>query len=406
MASEYHTKETDATPLRQNLTTNQRKAIQTTLKVARCLLQFQLASTWRARLNGHLYSLGQLLNKEENESRGDSEAAVAAWLKKRFPKMDVSKTAYTIDGCLETLPALFTSQPMKPGVSVVHKTSDKVKVPILLIEVHSKGNSSADQSYEDSINKVMLGLFDHMRWLRNADPSITEWSSFVFPAFNIDGCVTRVDIKWVDDCTTFDGTYCPLPLNIRTIEESIGITYRNQLEKVTSSSFKIPQKVRYALPLNQETIASQFGEGSIQMPSANAVVVLSSNKKFVYKFIINPVVRDNLTSHVIPNLLDSNDYSSLCPQRFLLPEPPYFARPFLEQTFFKYRCLKLPLGKRDVTRCLAEYFESVSSALRQLHEFGMAHLDVRLENICFDCSDEKSGFCKCTLVFLPNGRYI
>ncbi|XP_065833761.1 uncharacterized protein [Oscarella lobularis] len=398
MASKF-VKETHAAPLRCEPTCklSHRSAFQSTLQLTQHTLQFEFLgqSEWRECLTalvGHPYPLERLFDdKEKNAATRDSELAVVTWLQKRFPKADVRHTGNKVDGVLKTVPALLASESKKPDVSIVHELSEKFEVPVLLIEVHSKSNESAKESYASTINKAMLILFDQMRWLRNADSTITEWSAFVFPAFQTDACVTRVDIEWFEDSIIFDGTYHLLSFNVCEIAESIGSTYQRQLEQVLSLSFKIqttPPRVDYAIPLKQETIALQFGEGSIQMPSANAIVICSYKEKSVYKFIFSPVVRDHL-SRVRRRLSTNTNYLSLRQKAFLLPEPePVFC---LDQDFFKYPLLKLPLGKRDVTRCLADYFESVSLALQQLHECGMAHLDVRLENICFDGSDE-SGF--------------
>lgn len=35
-------------------------------------------------------------------------------------------------------------------------------------------------------------------------------------------------------------------------------------------------------------------------------------------------------------------------------------------------------------RCLRSVLEKIQIAIDELHKFGFAHLDIRLENVCFD----------------------
>ena len=56
---------------------------------------------------------------------------------------------------------------------------------------------------------------------------------------------------------------------------------------------------------------------------------------------------------------------------------------YLGKTFFVYIPLIPPLTREEAIKCLGPFVKSVADAIHSLHMFGYAHLDVRLENICF-----------------------
>ena len=52
--------------------------------------------------------------------------------------------------------------------------------------------------------------------------------------------------------------------------------------------------------------------------------------------------------------------------------------------FFVYPILSCPLTRDEAYKCLGYLLESVADAMDKLHnKFGVAHLDICLENICF-----------------------
>ena len=51
---------------------------------------------------------------------------------------------------------------------------------------------------------------------------------------------------------------------------------------------------------------------------------------------------------------------------------------------FKYKALLPPLRVSEAKLHLKDLVNGVVKALNELHSCGIAHIDVRLENICFD----------------------
>lgn len=55
----------------------------------------------------------------------------------------------------------------------------------------------------------------------------------------------------------------------------------------------------------------------------------------------------------------------------------------------KFPALLSPLANREAIRCLANFLELLKDALDALHALGLAHLDVRLPNVCFKSHQEQ-----------------
>ena len=69
------------------------------------------------------------------------------------------------------------------------------------------------------------------------------------------------------------------------------------------------------------------------------------------------------------------------PNRSLFPETYRFVAGSI---FFEYTLLNRPLQPDEAKKYATEIVTSVCDVLEELHSFGIAHLDVRLPNICVD----------------------
>lgn len=66
--------------------------------------------------------------------------------------------------------------------------------------------------------------------------------------------------------------------------------------------------------------------------------------------------------------------------------PHHFIVPELGHLIHEFKYSKVPYGPLTVgkaRKCLYTILVKINTALEQLHQFGVAHNDVRLENICF-----------------------
>ena len=73
----------------------------------------------------------------------------------------------------------------------------------------------------------------------------------------------------------------------------------------------------------------------------------------------------------------------------------------LHSIFFRNKRFLPPLSSDQVTQCLKDFVRSTAIAIKELHDHGFAHLDIRLPNICF--VNEKSTF-RVMLIDLDRSR--
>ena len=69
------------------------------------------------------------------------------------------------------------------------------------------------------------------------------------------------------------------------------------------------------------------------------------------------------------------------------------------KVFFAFEVLPYsPLTVENVSKCLKEFIQSLKEAITEFHEAGFAHLDIRLENVCFN------GQCEAVLIDLDRAQ--
>ena len=56
---------------------------------------------------------------------------------------------------------------------------------------------------------------------------------------------------------------------------------------------------------------------------------------------------------------------------------------YSDMLFFKFELCSKPLRPTEVLDCFKEFTTSVIQAIEELHNANVAHLDIRLDNICF-----------------------
>ena len=71
-----------------------------------------------------------------------------------------------------------------------------------------------------------------------------------------------------------------------------------------------------------------------------------------------------------------------------LKTPSFFTRSLLptvrRDDYFEFPLLKPPMKQEAAKKYLIPFVSSVAFALNELHGLGLAHLDIRLDNVCFD----------------------
>ena len=114
----------------------------------------------------------------------------------------------------------------------------------------------------------------------------------------------------------------------------------------------------------------------MQVESGESVVIINLQREKVYKQPLLHVARYRLLV-CLSNLENPSLFT-----RSLLPTARH-------NKYFEFPLLKPPIKRETAKSDLISFVSSVVFALNELHELGLAHLDVRLENVCFD-SDNRA----------------
>lgn len=254
---------------------------------------------------------------------------------------------------LSELQAFHTSQVIKPDVTVVTTTDD---LPVLTVEVYS-------QSYNQTVKKALLNAIEQFRILRAYNSVIESCVGFVFPRNAEPSCVTKVEVKFVD----FRFTYTLEPIakqNVRR-EVNTALTRISPLVEHRSRDY-----YPYFIRLSTQD-CNQFEINAEQVPTKSSIVIRSHNELVYWKY--SPQVSELFGSIALVKLLTY----TLMPCSVTIHNG---------LAFYKFKGLSPPKDKEDAKKSLRPLLEQVKDALEELHHHSIAHMDLRLPNICYTCS--------------------
>ena len=144
-------------------------------------------------------------------------------------------------------------------------------------------------------------------------------------------------------------------------------TSRHRRYKITGWHFtKIDEKSPpYLIHLSQEE-CNVLERGTTQVFSPSSII-LKSNTAF-WKFNRNA----------------TRKYLTLALKKmFMFTLLPSSLEEHGNQDFYKFESLQPPLSREHAKQCLLSLLDGLHHALEELHKNNIAHLDVRLPNICF-----------------------
>ena len=257
---------------------------------------------------------------------------------------------------LSRLANLFSSSRHQPDVVVYTPNMKKL---VVVIEVQSSPMSETEA-------KTILGAIDALRMLRYSDPSQSEISVFCFPKLKVQQCIIKIQVKWNNyRFNTHIWRY-------RSIKDGI-----SALKLVLREQYHLPDipknlDDRSLMPL---TLAEckYFGGSTIQLKSSTHLVV--TNKVKVFKVLYAAAEFLKIEQAV----------------KIFTQTKPKFSTSLevvdMLNVEFCYSYNYLPYGhlRRDEARlCLNDFLERMEKTLNELHNMGMSHNDIRLENVCFD----------------------
>ena len=242
-----------------------------------------------------------------------------------------------------------------PDICIYNRDNTR---PISQIEVDSGG-------LKKTIRKLALGLINQLRHERNRNDSNTTCTGFYIPSNSTYTSVIKVTLAWSDATTDFRTMHNVVRKRnvIREIVQAIRIeTMKNiNMQELTTPEF-------FTIPLTRSYITKKFGEGSVQCLSGYSVVVINNLTKTVYKNSFESCATERLFELLTAAPLD----------QCVLPKKVH------DQRYFEFDLVNRPLTCAEARYYLILFASSVKDALASIHQREIAHLDIRLENICFD----------------------
>jgi len=253
----------------------------------------------------------------------------------------------------------------RPGAFVEKDYGNSCVLPIMHIEVHS-GKGSVE--YKNTLAKLLVVMIDQLRLLRNYQNGLSEIVGFVFPNVEMASFVTKLTLRWTSG---FQFQYCLTALdkgNVNREIKGVVLTTISSLVGLDTSS-----SVQYFIPLSRQNF-ERFGEGQLIQVSSKSSIIFHGQNKY-YKLLLHAKHKE--TYHDLK--LASTGLR--CSQLLIHDEVKRFGR----LSFLCFRKLPhQPLSRDEAKRCLRNFIIEVYGALDSLHQhLQFAHLDVRLENICY-----------------------
>ena len=252
---------------------------------------------------------------------------------------------------LKDIPPLFCTLKQFPDV-MVFKPGEPVmpKLPVLTVEVHSS-------PFQYTIMKCIIGVLDQLRLYRSYDPRIVTCTGFAFPKLNIKQCVVKVQVTFAKLRFQYMLTA------IDVIEEIDLLTTADTASMPSSYDCQTP---KFVVSLSTDDLM-YFGSGAEQMPSTTSTLVKCGHSYYKHPF------KANIT------LLWSLSFTDNPLRITLFPEKKG------DLFFFRYEAVHYdPLTAEDAYKCLREFVQCLHATIKAFHNEGYAHLDIRLENVCFD----------------------
>ena len=281
--------------------------------------------------------------------------AVKEWIE-GFQVRDVRVVCNQDVQVFKDLRSIFSSQKIRPDVTVYW-----MDIPVLVIGVHSS-------PYERTLTKLALVLVEQLRWLRNGDRSITEWTGFCFPKSCDKTCVSQVDVIWDEATLKFWFTYSCLEKGVvlDTIKSSLG----SQIEKV--KDLVVPLTCRFSLPLGEEGLG-HFGPNAFQVESKSSIIVCDG--EFIYKHIIDEAEDKRMLELY---------FFGTSQKEYQIPKKIHLYNEERLLGWYVFPFLVPPKSRSEARECLPVLVQDVAKAIQRMHTvLKMAHLDIRLENVCF-----------------------
>lgn len=229
------------------------------------------------------------------------------------------------------------------------------------IEVLSGGDRDA------TMFNLAIGLVDQNRFEKNQGLEISESTGFYFPVG--DGFIEKVTCKWLEKDLKYTVTSTAL-----TEEEAMQALIEVHHDQEIKFTAHHPTLTNFTFPMSKQVLKDQFGEDALQVSSGASVVVVNPVNSKVFKCPLAPAAALNLSTFLLTHSLTGIIHTAIPVQSV--------------GRYFQYAIHKPPFSPAEANTCVVPFVKSVVVAIREIHTFGYAHLDIRLENICINNNND------------------
>ena len=130
----------------------------------------------------------------------------------------------------------------------------------------------------------------------------------------------------------------------------------------------------FTVPLSPAFVQRTWSTTAFQLTSGQSVVVMDPENQTVYKNPLHGRAKERLLSLSMARL-------QLSQASF----PTGQVTKGKNLVFFTFPALEPPLSRMEAKKIILPFVEQVVAAVQELHDAGLAHRDIRLENICCHC---------------------
>ncbi len=257
-----------------------------------------------------------------------------------------------------------TSEVKRPDCSIVEHGAT---IFICELESSSKWNSTC--------LKLTIHLAQMLASLRNRCnpliPPIYTISGFYFP-FASKQCVVQVEVKWSDKKFKFEETHSCVEMN--DIGRRLVSIYIQNERHWRSTKWDSTMKV-FNYPVTHGYLTTALGIDASQLQSGDSVVIVASS--VVYK---KPMCGAEASR--LYQLLAQRRYDPLICY-------PHSTFTLIGVELFVFRRCRPPPDISLIRQNRVLYAQSLVTLVNTLHESGLAHLDLRRDNVCVS-DDNKS----------------
>jgi len=304
--------------------------------------------------SGTKYSLGDLIDGPTDGGVEDhTEAWISSLLNSRNNITAPSRSQLTL---LKQFQSFCTTSDIRPDVTVLLRRNS---LPVLTVEVLSG-------TYLKTLNKALINGVELLRMLRAHDETVSNAVSFVFPN-KTETYVTKVTVDFDSNDLVFKYSFETLEKD--NVKQAVQAAIQQKNSHFQSATVHMwPYYVRLS--------RNELRMYAIQVESMSSLIIRKPSTPMRY-WKYNPRPTNHAQALYEKLRHTHNILHSLYPHAME-------SKGRLKFQLFKH--LRRPLIRDEAKCCLIDLIQQIKSALLELHGyigFPIAHMDLRLPNVCF-----------------------